>query len=192
MAKLTLEEIKAKIESAVITGGSLTDMPVTGSYKIDSTNEGTLFLKPVAKGQRVNITDRGLAAILIAADPSDVKDVESTQDAREAGKVLNLQSALAQEGVKFTADTVLTVAAKLKNKDAENPGEWVYRPSHYNKHADYRIATTAARKIEDLDERNQAFADATVALHKSGLKTPKPPVNEQTLRTTPVFMMTGK
>ena len=193
MPKLTMSQIKSKIMNAPVGGAQLTDLPIDGSFKIESNDAGNLFLKP-AKGARVNITERGLAALSIAESADAIKDIIDTNSARESGKVGNLQTALSDENAELTDDTKLVVIHKLRRLNQKRPTEYLFKNRFYTGHSDYTAVTGKIRADKELtdDERTQKYADAAQALRETALVAPAPTVEDKNLLLTPVFMLVSK
>lgn len=194
MAKLSSKQIKEKILAANVGGAQLTDLPIEGAFKIESNEAGNMFLKP-SKGARVNITERGLAALSIVEKKEDLAGISDTTTARESGKVSNLQTAISAEGVEFTDDTVLTVVGKLRRMNSTRPTEPIFKNRFYTGVDAYNKKVAEIRANDELsdEKRNQEYADASQALRATALDQSKNPVIEdKNLQLTPVFIMTAK
>ena len=165
--------------------------------RMQNVSDGTYGIKidgdkvylSAKKKAPIAVTDNGFAAMRIVADKADVAGLVTTKDARESGKVYNLQSALQQEIVKeLSAKTKFNCDHRVQILDAAT-GTVIFNNECYNGYPTYLKGARTAARLEGT-ERQDAFAKLSETLRESGVKTTVSQTDVKNIQHMPVFTVT--
>lgn len=185
---MTLNELAKAVAEAQLGNPRMTDV-VSGTHTISIDGEKVFLVSD--KKVKVPISIPSLASLRIVTSEANAKTAANTREARTNENYKPFQAALAAEGgVKLDANTKFTVVHRLPIVDSIT-GETLLRNENYKGYPEYVKSARKASAMpsvtpEQITARNNAFTEASEALHASGYKAGIA-ATEKTSLMLPVF-----